>query len=75
MIYRILENGEIKCRFQMEHFHPMTQVFGNAPSKAKYLGVTIDSKLSWNSHTDTVTKRVNHRQLTFAEIFQAAQRM
>ena len=28
-------------------------------SKANYLGVTIDNKLSWNSQTDTVTKRVN----------------
>ena len=28
-------------------------------SKAKYLGVTIDSKLSWNSHIDAVTKRAN----------------
>ena len=24
MIYRLLENGEIKWRFQMEHFHPVT---------------------------------------------------
>ena len=28
-------------------------------SQAKYLGVTIDSKLSWNSHVDLVTKRAN----------------
>ena len=27
--------------------------------QAKYLGVTIDSKLSWNSHVDLVTKRAN----------------
>ena len=26
-------------------------------SQTKYLGVTIDSKLSWNSHVDLVTKR------------------
>ena len=26
-------------------------------SKPKYLGVTIASKLSWNSHIDAVTKR------------------
>ena len=28
-------------------------------SKAKYLGVTTYSKLFWNSHIDTVTKRAN----------------
>ena len=28
-------------------------------TKAKYLGVTIDKTLSWNSHIDMVTKRAN----------------
>ena len=28
-------------------------------TKAKYLGVNIDKTLSWNSHTDMVTKRAN----------------
>ena len=28
-------------------------------NKAKYLGVTIDGKLTWNSHVDVVTKRAN----------------
>ena len=28
-------------------------------SKAKYLGVTVDSRLSWNSHNDAATKRTN----------------
>ena len=28
-------------------------------SQAKYLGVTIDDKLTWDSHTDIVTKRAN----------------
>ena len=28
-------------------------------SQAKYLGVTIDNKMSWNSHVDQVTKRAN----------------
>ena len=28
-------------------------------SEAKYIGVIIDSKLSWNSHTDAVKKRAN----------------
>ena len=28
-------------------------------TKAKYLGVTIDETLSWNSHLDMVTKRAN----------------
>ena len=31
----------------------------NETSKAKYLGVTIDNTLSWNSHIDTVTKKAN----------------
>ena len=44
-------------------------------SKVKYLGVTVDSKLSWNSRIDTVTKRANRTTAFFAEIFQAAQRM
>ena len=35
------------------------------PSKAKYLGVTIDSKLPWNSQIDTVTKRANHTVTVF----------
>ena len=39
-------------------------------AQAKYLGVTIDNKLSWNSHVDLVTKRANqttaflHRNLS-----------
>ena len=28
-------------------------------TKAKYLGVTTDSKMTWNSHVDVVTKRAN----------------
>ena len=28
-------------------------------TQAKYLGVTVDNKLSWNSHVDIVTKRAN----------------
>lgn len=28
--------------------------------KAKYLGVTTDSNLSWNQHTDTITKKANN---------------
>ncbi|MEW8546317.1 MAG: hypothetical protein AB2693_22600 [Candidatus Thiodiazotropha sp.] len=44
-------------------------------SKAKYFGVTIDSKLSWNSHTDAVTKEPTRLQLSYTEIFQAAHRM
>ena len=28
-------------------------------TETKYLGVTIDDKLTWNSHTDIVTKRAN----------------
>ena len=28
--------------------------------KAKYLGVTIDSTLSWNHHIDTITKKANN---------------
>ena len=28
-------------------------------TQAKYLGVTINNKLSWNSHVDQVTKRAN----------------
>ena len=31
----------------------------NETSKAKYIGVTIDNTLSWNSHIDIVTKRSN----------------
>ena len=29
-------------------------------NKAKYLGVTIDNKLTWNSHIDAVTKKANN---------------
>ena len=28
-------------------------------SQARYLGITIDDKLAWNSHTDIVTKRAD----------------
>ena len=31
----------------------------NETSKAKYLGVTIDNTLTWNSHMDTVTEKAN----------------
>jgi hypothetical protein len=30
-------------------------------SKIKYLGVTIDNTLSWNSHIDIITKKANVR--------------
>ena len=36
------------------HGHTLNKTF-----KAKYLGVTIDNTLSWNSHVDTVTKKAN----------------
>ena len=45
----------------------------NETSKAKYLGVTIDNTVSWNSHFDTVTKRAN--QPSSVEIFRAVQKM
>ena len=28
--------------------------------KAKYLGVTIDNRLSWNSHIDSITRKSNN---------------
>ena len=34
-------------------------------SKTKYFGVTIDSKLSWKSHVDMVTKRANQTTTFF----------
>ena len=36
------------------HNHKLTTI-----SKAKYLGVTLDSKLSFNDHVDTTCKKAN----------------
>ena len=44
-------------------------------SRAKYLGITTDSTLSWNSHIYAVTKRASQTAAFFAEMFQATQRM
>ena len=44
-------------------------------TKAKYLGFTVRSKLSWDSNINAVTKVPAKLQLSFAEIFQAAQKM
>ena len=37
----------------------------NETSKAKYLRVTIDNTLSWNSHVDTMTKKANQTTAFF----------
>ena len=43
-------------------------------TKAKYLGVTIDKNLSWNSHIDMVTKRANQTSPSYRGISHHAQR-
>ena len=58
-----LSVGEIQDRMQQNmiiqtsyniHRQTLTET-----AQAKYLGVTIDNKLSWNSHVDLVTKETN----------------
>ena len=36
-------------------YHPLHET-----NRAKYLGVTIDNTLSWNSHIDIMTKKANN---------------
>ena len=35
-------------------------ILSNLTKKAKYLGFTITNTLSWNMHSDTITKKVNN---------------
>ena len=52
--FRITNKGKIIQTSYNIHGHTLKET-----TQAKYLGVTIDNKLSWNSHVNQVTKRPN----------------